>query len=90
MCSNLKFTIFNLNWNQFSHTTYKVNYGDPLLVLTQNQLNSSSYFNSANPSNSTNYPIPHIYTSSNCPATSFEVKLDVTNACGTTPFTLVI
>jgi PKD repeat protein len=86
--SNLQFSISNWGTNSLD-TTYKVNYGDgsPLLVLTQNQLNSSSYFNSANPSNSTNYPIPHIYTSSNCPATSFEVKLDVTNACGTTPFT---
>jgi gliding motility-associated-like protein len=87
--SNLQFSISNWGTNSLD-TTYKVNYGDgsPILVLTQNQLNSSSYFNSANPSNSTNYPIPHIYTSSNCPATSFEVKLDVTNACGTTPFTL--
>jgi hypothetical protein len=62
-------------------TTYKVNYGDgsPLLVLTQ--LNSSSYFNSANPSNSTNYPIPHIYIHPVIvPATSFEVKLDVTSS----------
>ena len=86
---DLQFSISNWGTNSLD-TTYKVNYGDgsPILVLTQSQLNSSSYFNSANPSNSANYPIPHIYTSSSCPANSFEVKLDVTNACGTTPFTL--
>ena len=87
--TNLQFSISNWGSNSLD-TTYNINYSDgsPSVVLTQNQLNSSIYYNSSNPSNSANYPIPHIYTSSSCPATSFEVKLDVTNACGTTPFTL--
>lgn len=87
--ANLQFSISNWGSNSLD-TTYTINYGDgtPLLVLTQSQLNSSSYYNAASPSSSTNYPIPHIYTTSSCPAPSFEVKLDVTNACGTTPFTL--
>ncbi|SDX17293.1 PKD domain-containing protein [Flavobacterium degerlachei] len=87
--SNLQFSISNWGSNSLD-TTYKIDYSDgsPIVVFTQTQLNSSIYFNAANPSNSSNYPIPHIYTSSSCPASSFEVKLDVTNACGSTPFTL--
>jgi gliding motility-associated-like protein len=86
--ANLQFSISNWGSNSLD-TTYSIDYGDSsTLFLTQNQLNSSIYYNSANPSSSTNYPIPHVYTTSSCPATSFEVRLDVTNACGTTPFTL--
>jgi gliding motility-associated-like protein len=87
--ANLQFSISNWGSNSLD-TTYTINYGDstPLLLLTQAQMNSSTYYNSSNPSSSTNYPIPHIYTTSSCPATSFVVTLDVTNACGTTPFTL--
>jgi gliding motility-associated-like protein len=87
--TNLQFSMSNWGSNSLD-TTYNINYSDgsPIVVLTQNQLNSSPYYNSANPSNSANYPIPHVYTKSSCPASSFEVKLNVTNACGTTPFTL--
>ena len=86
--ANLQFSISNWGSNSLD-TTYSVDYGDgTLLMVTQNQLISSSYYNATTPANSANYPIPHIYTTSSCPATSFEVSLDVTNACGTTPFTL--
>jgi PKD repeat protein len=87
--SNLQFSISNWGTNSLD-TTYTINYGDasPILTLTQNQLISSIYYNSTNPSSSSNYPVPHIYSTSNCPTTSFVVTLDVTNACGTTPFTL--
>ncbi|RKS00581.1 PKD domain-containing protein [Flavobacterium sp. 102] len=87
--ANLQFSISNWGANSLD-TTYSVDYGDgtPILLLTQNQLISSSYYNSGSPANSANYPIPHIYTASSCPAASYEVKLNVTNACGTTPFTL--
>ncbi len=87
--TNLQFSISNWGSNSLD-TTYNINYGDgsPALILNQNQLNSSTYFNSTNPASSLNYPIPHTYISSSCPATSFIVTLDVTNACGTTPFTL--
>lgn len=87
--SNLQFSISNWGTNSLD-TTYTINYGDgsPSLILNQNQLNSSTYYNSTNPASSLNYPIPHIYNTSNCPTSSFVVTLDVTNACGTTPFTL--
>jgi gliding motility-associated-like protein len=87
--ANLQFSISNWGSNSLD-TTYNINYGDgsPPLILNQNQLNSSTYYNSTNPASSLNYPIPHTYLSSSCPATSFIVTLDVTNACGTTPFTL--
>lgn len=86
--TNLQFSISNWGTNSLD-TTYNINYGDgATLFLTQAQLISSTYFNAATPENSANYPIPHIYTTSNCPATSYQVTLDVTNACGTTPFTL--
>lgn len=86
---NLQFSISNWGSNSLD-TTYSIDYDDgtPLVVLTQNQLNSSTYFNATTPANSSNFPIPHIYTKSSCPRPSFEVKLYVTNACGTTPFAL--
>lgn len=87
--SNLQFSISNWGANSLD-TTYTIDYGDqsPLLVLTQIQLVASSYYSNSNPSSSSNYPIPHTYTTSSCPSTSFQVSLLVTNACGTTPFTL--
>ena len=87
--SNLQFSISNWGTNSLD-TTYTINYGDlsSPLILTQNQLINSTYYNSSSPSSSLNYPIPHIYNTSNCPTSSFVVTLDVTNACGTTPFTL--
>jgi hypothetical protein len=45
------------------------------LLINQSQLNSSTYFNSTNPASSLNYPIPHTYTTSSCPGTSFIVTL---------------
>jgi gliding motility-associated-like protein len=87
--NNLQFSISNWGGNSLD-TTYKINYSDgtPIVILTQNQMNSSIYFDSSNPLNSINYPIPHTYTSSSCPAPTFEVKLEITNACGMTPLSL--
>ncbi|WP_343021962.1 PKD domain-containing protein [Flavobacterium sp. PL12] len=86
---NLQFSISNWGTNS-PDTTYSIDYGDgtPLVVLSQRTLVTSEFFNALNPSISSNYPIPHIYQTSSCPAPSFQVKLDVKNACGTTPFTL--
>ncbi|RZJ33828.1 MAG: PKD domain-containing protein, partial [Flavobacterium sp.] len=86
---NLQFTISSWGSNSLD-TTYSVDYGDgsPPLQLTQAELNASPYYNALSPDQSANYPIPHIYTTSSCPAASFQVQLNVTNACGTTPFTL--
>ncbi len=87
--TNLQFSISNWGGNSLD-TTYKINYGDgsPIVTLTQVQLNSSIYYNSSNPLISANYPIPHIYTTSSCPIPSFELKLEIANACGTTPLSL--
>lgn len=87
--TNLQFSISNWGGNSLD-TTYKINYNDgsPIITLTQSQLNSSIYYNSSNPLSSGNYPIPYIYNSSSCPAPSFELKLEITNACGMTPLSL--
>ena len=87
--SNLQFSISSWGTNSLD-TTYTINYGDgsPIQVLTQNQMIASGYYDVANPSNSSSYPIPHVYTTSSCPATSFILTLDITNACATTPLTL--
>lgn len=86
--SDLQFSISNWGANSLD-TTYSIDYGDgTTLLLTQSQLNSSTFYNTTNPINSANYPVPHNYVTSSCPASSFQVKLNVTNACGTTPFTL--
>jgi gliding motility-associated-like protein len=86
--ANLQFSISSWGTNSLD-TTYNIDYGDgSTLVLTQSQLNSSTYYNIGNPAGSTNYPIPHIYTTSSCPLPSFELKLNITNACSTTPIVL--
>jgi gliding motility-associated-like protein len=84
--TNLQFSISNWGGNSLD-TTYRINYNDgtPIVVLTQSQLNSSIYYNASNPLSSTNYPIPHTYTTSSCPVPSFEVNLEIRNACGSTP-----
>jgi PKD repeat protein len=86
---NLQFSITNWGTNSLD-TTYTINYGDATgnTIFTQTQLNQSSFYNAVNPSNSLPFPIPHIYNNSSCPSTSFTVNLNITNACGTTPFTL--
>ncbi len=75
------------NWGQNSPgTTYSVDYGDgsPFLILNQDDMVTTSYYNSTNPSLSTNYPVPHSYTTNSCPLPKFTIKLIVTNACKTT------
>ncbi|MDR6969426.1 gliding motility-associated-like protein [Flavobacterium arsenatis] len=85
----LQFMISNWGMNS-PETTYQLTYGDgtPPLVLTQSQLMASPYYNAANPALSQNYPVPHSYAVSNCPATQFVARLRVTNACGSTTFTV--
>lgn len=74
------------NWGQNSPgTTYSVDYGDGfILPLNQNDMILTSYYNASNPSSSTNYPIPHSYTTNSCPLPKFTIKLTVTNACKST------
>jgi len=82
----LNFTISNWGANSFG-TVYDIDYGDGSAVvhLTQATLQSSIYYNASNPSASLNYPIPHVYTTSNCPNPKFTALLTVSNACGETP-----
>ncbi|WP_310559143.1 PKD domain-containing protein [Flavobacterium sp.] len=91
LCSptaDLQFGISNWGINS-PGTIYEVNYGDnsPLETFTQETLVASSYYNAANPVASANYPIPHTYKETSCPAAQLVVVLVVTNACGSTPFT---
>ncbi|OMP29954.1 PKD domain-containing protein [Mangrovimonas sp. DI 80] len=63
-------------------TVYNVDYGDGVVEqYTQDDLEASSYYNSSNPSASQNFPIPHIYTESNCPNNDFTVYLTITTSC---------
>lgn len=70
-------------------TVYLVDYGDnaPAVRLTQEQLVASPYYQASDPSKSANYPIPHSYTTSNCPKSEFVATLTVTSACRSTNFT---
>jgi gliding motility-associated-like protein len=71
--------------NNSLDTRYEINYGDgATLALLQTDLINTSYYNSADPVNSENYKIPHVYTKSSCPET-YTASLNVINACGTTP-----
>jgi PKD repeat protein len=64
-------------------TVYNIDYGDgTILVLTQTQLESSTFFNSSDPDASQNYPIPHTYTDSNCPDSNYTVILTIVTSCG--------
>ncbi len=82
---NLQFEISKWGTNS-PGTTYRINYGDGTaeLVLTQEQMRNSTFFNEANPEASSNYPVPHSYTQSSCPSSQFTVTLTVENACGST------
>jgi gliding motility-associated-like protein len=77
------------SWGENSlDTRYEINYGDgTTLTLQQEDLVTSIYYNSSNPANSTNYPVPHIYTESSCPGT-YTASLNIINACATTPSNL--
>jgi gliding motility-associated-like protein len=86
---NLEFVI--ANWGKNSPTTiYTIDYGDntPLLVLSQDQLNGSSYYNPSNPALSGNYPVPHSYLLTSCPNASITATLVMTNSCGSTRSTI--
>lgn len=70
-----------------SDTNYQVNYGDGTIAnYTQTQLESSVYYNSANPPASQDFPIPHTFTRFNCPGGN-TVTLSITTSCGSTYLT---
>lgn len=70
-----------------SDTNYSISYGDGSVQnYTQSQLEISPYYNAANPSNSQNFPVPHIFTQYNCPSGN-TVSLTITTSCGSTYLT---
>lgn len=70
-----------------SDTNYQVNYGDGTFQnYSQAELESSPYYNSANPGASQNFPIPHTFTRFNCPSGN-TVTLTITTSCGRTYLT---
>ncbi|WP_298238068.1 PKD domain-containing protein [uncultured Algibacter sp.] len=69
-------------------TNYYVNYGDGAFEsYTQGELEASIYYNASDPSSSQNFPIPHTYTESNCPNSSYTVNLDIETSCGASNLT---
>lgn len=83
----LDFAISNWGANP-PETVYNVDYGDGTIIsLDQNQMEASVYYNPANPAASSNYPIPHTYTVSNCPNPDYFVTLNIITACGTSHLT---
>ncbi len=67
-----------------SDTNYQINYGDGNTAsYTQSQLESSPYYNAANPPASQDFPIPHTFTRFNCPGGN-TVSLTITTSCGST------
>lgn len=87
---NLQFTLSNWALNS-PGTTYTLDYGDssPVIQLLQSDLMQNTlYYNSANPSLSSNYPVPHIYNTSSCPSASITATLKISNSCGTTNSTI--
>ena len=81
--SPLNFVISNWHENPLD-TSYFINYGDGSQPVTieQSFLVDSEYFDPPQ-----DYPIPHIYTETNCPSGPFTVILDITTACGATNLT---
>ncbi len=83
----LEFAVSNWGLNP-PDTIYDIDFGDgTTFVLTQSELEGSTYYNSADPAASTDYPIPHAYTESNCPNSSYTVLLDIITSCGTSNLT---
>ncbi len=64
-------------------TNYSIDFGDGNIEnYTQQQLEASTYFNSTDPANSQNFPVPHIYSESNCPNSFYTVQLLISTSCG--------
>ncbi len=88
----IQYTIGNWATNS-PGTTYAIDFGDgsPILNLKQDDMIKTSFYISANPASSANYPVPYSYNSSSCSTTNkeFTIKLIVTNACKSTSGTVV-
>lgn len=85
--SPLQFTISNWGVNP-PETVYNVDYGDgTIITVNQSQMEASTYYNASNPAASSNYPIPHTYTATNCPNPDYFVSLNIVTACGASNLT---
>ena len=66
-------------------TVYEVDYGDGTVMLfSQEQMTNSEYYNSLNPLESSNFPIPHEYADSNCPNDPYYLNMKIKTSCGET------
>ncbi|SCX98270.1 gliding motility-associated C-terminal domain-containing protein [Nonlabens sp. Hel1_33_55] len=86
---DLQFSISNWGGNS-NDTQYTIDYGDgtPVVMYTQADLQASPAYNPSDPISSAPFPVPHIYTESNCPEEFYTVNLEIENACGSTAFTV--
>lgn len=85
--SPLQFAISNWGTNP-PETVYNVDYGDGTIIsVDQSQMEASIYYNASNPAASSNYPIPHTYTVTNCPNPDYFVSLNIVTACGVSNLT---
>jgi len=90
LCTPVAPLIFSIStWGKNSlDTVYEVDFGDGATeTITQAQLEASPYYNSSDPANSDNFPVPHTYTSSNCPNDSYYVSLKIATSCSETILT---
>ena len=71
-----------------SDTKYEINFGDGTTEkYSQKDLESSTQYNSVNPSASLNFPVLHKFTKANCPLGN-TVSLDITTGCGRSTLTV--
>lgn len=91
LCTPVAPLIFSISaWgNNSPGTIYEVDFGDDETeTYTQEELEASSFYNSSDPANSANFPIPHTYTASNCPNDSYNVSLRIATSCNETILTV--
>jgi gliding motility-associated-like protein len=83
--AEIAFTISS-NWGANSiDTVYEINYGDgTVMTFLQEDMITTSYYNASDPTASSPFPIPHTYSTSNCPS-DFEATILISNSCATTP-----
>ncbi len=82
----LEFSI--VGWGPHSPgTRYEIDYGDDsgIVTLYHDDMVKTPNYNAADPSASTDYPVPHSYNKTNCPENFFTAVLSITNACTEIP-----
>ncbi|RZN79954.1 MAG: PKD domain-containing protein [Winogradskyella sp.] len=80
--TNLQFTIGSWGTNP-PDTVYTIDYGDGTeVIINQADMESSVFYDAADPAASQNFPIPHTYTESNCPEANYTLALNIMTSCG--------